>query len=64
MIKTNSNIYIAGHNGLVGNAIYRRLRSEGYKNIFVKSRKDLELNDDQFIIRNRFFFRKSSFIIK
>ena len=51
MIKTNSKIYIAGHNGLVGNAIYRRLRSEGYKNIFVKSRKDLDLNDQKKVLK-------------
>ena len=51
MIKTNSKIYIAGHNGLVGNSIYRRLKSEGYKNIFVKSRKDLDLNDQKKVLK-------------
>ena len=45
MINYNSKIYIAGHTGLVGNAIYRKLRSKGYKNIFVKKRTELDLNN-------------------
>ena len=32
----NSKIYIAGHNGLVGSAIMRKLKANGYKKIFVK----------------------------
>ena len=45
MINYNSKIYIAGHTGLVGSAIYRKLRSKGYKNIFVKKRTELDLNN-------------------
>ena len=45
MINTKSKIFIAGHNGLVGSAIYRKLRAKGYKNIIVKSRKHLDLNN-------------------
>ena len=33
MIKYNSKIFIAGHNGLVGSAIYRKLKEKGYKKI-------------------------------
>ena len=43
----NSKIYIAGHNGLVGSAIYRKLKSKGYKNIFVRNRKELDLNNQK-----------------
>ena len=33
MINLKSKIYIAGHKGLVGSAIVRKLRQKGYKNI-------------------------------
>ena len=42
MNKT-STIYVAGHNGMVGSAILRRLRSEGYQNLIVRSRSELDL---------------------
>ena len=45
MIKLNSKIYVAGHTGLVGSAILRRLRQKGYKNIITISRKKLNLKD-------------------
>ena len=40
-------IYIAGHNGLVGNAIMRKLQSDGYDNIITKTHKELDLTDQQ-----------------
>ncbi len=36
-MERNSFIYVSGHNGLVGSAIVRRLKSEGYKNIITAS---------------------------
>lgn len=36
-------IYIAGHNGMVGSAIWRNLASKGYKNLIGKSSKELDL---------------------
>ena len=45
MINAKSKIYIAGHNGLVGSAILRKLKTKGFKNIFIKDRKDLDLNN-------------------
>ena len=33
MISKNSKIYVAGHNGLVGSAIVRKLKKKGYRNI-------------------------------
>ncbi len=43
MIKSNSRIFLAGHNGLVGSAVYRKLKTKGYKNIITISRKKLDL---------------------
>ena len=51
MINIKSKIYIAGHNGLVGSAIYRKLKSKGYKNIFVKNRRDLDLNNQTKVLK-------------
>ena len=45
MININSKIYVAGHSGLVGSAILRRLKLDGYKKIYTKSRKDLDLTN-------------------
>ncbi|MDP3111471.1 MAG: GDP-L-fucose synthase [Thermodesulfovibrionales bacterium] len=42
-MEYNSKIYVAGHRGLVGSAILRRLESEGYKNIIHRARKELDL---------------------
>jgi GDP-L-fucose synthase len=38
-------IYIAGHNGLVGSAIFRNLKSQGYTNLITRERKELDLLD-------------------
>jgi len=45
MIGLNSKIYIAGHKGLVGSAIVRRLKLEGYKNLITINRNKLNLTD-------------------
>ena len=39
----NAKIFIAGHNGMVGSAILRKLREEGYHNLLLRDRKDLDL---------------------
>jgi len=44
MNKT-SRIFIAGHNGLAGSAIYRLLNNEGYKNILTEDKNNLNLKD-------------------
>ena len=51
MIKLDSKIYVAGHTGLVGSAILRKLRFKGYKNIFTISRKKLDLKDQNKVFR-------------
>jgi len=45
MINKNSKIFIAGHNGLVGNAVYRNLKLKNYKNILVQNKSSLNLLD-------------------
>ncbi len=42
---------MAGHKGLVGSAIIRKLRSEGFKNILVKTRKQLDLKDQKKVFK-------------
>ncbi|MBI3632274.1 MAG: GDP-L-fucose synthase [Candidatus Vogelbacteria bacterium] len=46
-MRKTSKIYIAGHNGLVGSALVRRLNKLGYKNILTRSRKELNLTDQK-----------------
>lgn len=41
----NSPIFVAGHKGMVGSALVRRLQSEGYKNILTADRQTLNLLD-------------------
>jgi len=42
-VEKDSKIYIAGHRGMVGSAIYRRLQKEGYNNIITRSSAELDL---------------------
>lgn len=43
MIQNTSGIYVAGHRGMVGSAIVRRLESEGFTNILTRRRDELDL---------------------
>ena len=45
MIKLSSKIYVAGHNGLVGSAIVRKLNELGYKNIIIEEKSLLDLTN-------------------
>ncbi|MEE9189328.1 MAG: GDP-L-fucose synthase [Candidatus Neomarinimicrobiota bacterium] len=42
-MNTESKIYLAGHQGMVGSAINRELTKQGYRNIITRSRKELDL---------------------
>jgi GDP-L-fucose synthase len=46
-LAQDSKIWVAGHNGLVGSSIVRALQLEGYSNVLVKSREELDLRDQQ-----------------
>ena len=44
-MKKNSRIFLAGHNGLVGSAVHRKLLKEGFKNILTVRKKKLDLRN-------------------
>ena len=46
-MKINSKIFIAGHKGMVGSAVVRALEKEGYENIIVRNRLELDLTNQQ-----------------
>lgn len=52
-MEKNSKIYVAGHRGMVGSAIVRKLEKEGLKNIIVRSSSELDLRNQQAV--NDFF---------
>ena len=51
MISLNSKIYVAGHTGLVGSAILRNLKKKGYKKIYTKNRKELDLTNQNKVFK-------------
>ena len=57
LISKNSLIFVAGHKGLVGSSILRRLKFYGYKNILTVTKKKLDLRNqikvEQFVKKNR-----------
>lgn len=53
MLSKESKIYIAGHNGLVGSAIWNNLKSRGYNNLVGRSHKELDLTD-QYAVKKFF----------
>ena len=46
-MNKNIKIYIAGHRGMVGSAIWRKLEAEGFENLIGRSSKELDLRDQQ-----------------
>ena len=53
MLSKSAKIYVAGHHGLVGSAIWNNLKSRGYENLVGRSHSELDLTD-QLAVR-RFF---------
>ena len=60
-MELNSKIFVAGHNGMVGSAIVRKLSDLGYNNILTKSRKELDLTN-QFQVSQFFHFEKPDYV--
>lgn len=54
-MQKNSKIYVAGHTGLVGSAIVKRLRNNGFKNLILKTHTDFDLINQK-AVQN--FFKK------
>lgn len=46
-MNKNSKIYVAGHRGMVGSAIVRKLEAEGFNNLLLRSSKELDLRNQQ-----------------
>lgn len=46
-MEKNAKIYVAGHRGMVGSAIYRKLIKEGYNNIVTRTSAELDLRNQQ-----------------
>jgi GDP-L-fucose synthase len=46
-MNKNSKIYVAGHSGLVGGAVYKKLTAEGYTNLVTRSHGELDLTDQR-----------------
>jgi|TARA_R110000782_G_scaffold270486_1_gene372038 GDP-L-fucose synthase len=52
-MNKSDKIYVAGHNGMVGSAIVRQLKSNGFTNLLVRTSKELNLTNQQAV--NSFF---------
>jgi len=57
MLKKTDRIYIAGHRGMVGSAILRRLQNDGYESLITRSHAKLDLTDQAAV---RSFFRSEA----
>jgi GDP-L-fucose synthase len=60
-MESNSRIFIAGHNGMVGSSIVRLLQKEGYHNLLLQNRQELDLkNQNQ--VESYFYNFKPEFV--
>lgn len=57
----NAKIYVAGHRGLVGSAIVRKLRSNGYENLILRTSRELDLKN-QAAVRDFFATEKPEYV--
>src|SRR5690606_30946543 len=48
-MEKSSKIFVAGHRGMVGSAIFRKLEREGYRNLIVRTSKELDLRDQRLV---------------
>ena len=55
MINKNSKIFVAGHNGMIGSAILKKLKDLKYKNVFFQTRSQLNLIDQKKVFN---YFKK------
>ncbi|MHA0036123.1 GDP-L-fucose synthase family protein [Deinococcus sp. PESE-13] len=60
-MKNSSKIYVAGHRGLVGSAIMRRLQTDGYTNIVSRTSAELDLRD-QTAVRDFFSAERPEYV--
>ena len=62
MLSKESKIYIAGHHGLVGSAIWNNLKQRGYTNLVGRSHKELDLTD-QYAVKKFFDEEKPDAVV-
>src|SRR5690349_19510300 len=60
-MKRDGKIYIAGHRGLVGSAIYRRLLKEGFQNFVLREHSELDLSD-QYAVQDFFLSERPEYV--
>src|SRR5947208_15037533 len=51
MMDKSQKIFVAGHRGMVGSALIRRLESEGFSNLLVRDRSKLDLRDESAVTK-------------
>jgi len=61
-MEKNSKIYVAGHKGLVGSAIVRKLKEEGYTNLILRTKAELDLRDQR-AVKNFFSIELPEYVI-
>ena len=49
-LKKTTKIYIAGHRGMVGSAVWRALESKGYSNLIGRTSRELDLRNQQGVL--------------
>jgi GDP-L-fucose synthase len=62
MVDKSSKIFVAGHKGMVGSSIERCLKSSGYENLILRTRKELNLLDS-IAVRDFFAAEKPEYVI-
>jgi GDP-L-fucose synthase len=55
MVSHDSKVYVAGHRGLVGSAVVRALQGQGYRDILLRTSRELDLTDQAMV---REFFQR------
>jgi GDP-L-fucose synthase len=60
-MKNEDSIFIAGHRGLVGSAILRRLRADGFNRLIIRTRAELDLTDREAV--EDFFAREKPAVV-
>jgi len=60
MDKTDK-IFVAGHRGMVGSAVMRRLQADGFKNLLIRDRSELDLMDESAVAK--FFLKEKPTIV-
>ena len=60
-MEKNSKIYVAGHRGLVGSAIFKSLKSKGYHNLITRTHSELDLTD-QSAVKSFFQAEKPEYV--